>query len=603
MKHTQRVNTTNSRSKKRQVKGGRRNTPPTLPSDNYVQRLRAHTQWDNDYDNSVLCQYTTYQERHPESTFLYEELPQHNIQGLPICSTRDEQGRLRVTFTDDTHILAIGATRSGKTTGYIIPTVNFLRCKKNKPSMVISDPKLELYRQTAQGFIDDGYRVLLYNFQDHRHSNHWNPLTAIFRAYQKYLHVEELVTVVQEGKNVYNQFMGRTYKSQTDLEAAIRYEKQDLLSAVDNMIISLAQTISPVRKTEDPYWEQSSATLIQGFLWAMLEDSDPDVCSNPITEKTYSFDTMLRIFSTFNDSSRSVCDAGYFGNRPDTSRAKELVYTSIITLSANTTRSCIMSSFLNAVKKLQDVSIRNITKTNSFNMEELDDGRPTVIFVAYKDEENLHYDIISMFISNLYTTLIATARKKNGKLDSPFYFLLDEFGNFPAFSSFENVISACGGRNIWFVLVVQSYAQLYRVYGKDTAEIIIDNLNMHIFFGSNNAMTKQSFSKECGEHVILSPLSALHGSGERISTYEKESVPLVPVSRLNYIEPGECVVTRMKGDVIWSRMERSYLCPEFACDQVTNPPASDFDPTEYTYNYVIGQNRRRRSSSDSSDVF
>lgn len=599
MKHTKRVHT-NNRGKKR-FPGTQQGAMPLAPSVNYVQRLREHTRWDDDYDNSVLCHYTDYQERHPESTFYYDELPEHTIHGLPICSSRDESGRLRVTFTDNTHILAIGATRSGKTTGYIIPTVNFLRRKKNKPSMVISDPKMELFHQTAQGFIDDGYRVLLYNFQDHRHSNHWNPLTAIFRAYQKYLHVEETVTVVKEGDKEYNEFMGRVYRNQSDLEAAIYFEKQDLLSAVDNMIISLAQSICPVKKTDDPYWELSSASLIQGFLWAMLEDSDPDTCENPITEKTYSFDTMLRIFATFTDGSHGPMDGGYFGYRSDTSRAKELVYTSIITLSANSTRSCIISSFLTAVKKLQDVSIRNITKTNSFSMEELDDGKPTVIFVAYKDEENLHYDIISMFISNLYTTLIATARKKGGKLETPFYFLLDEFGNFPAFNSFENVISACGGRNIWFVLVVQSYAQLYRVYGKDTAEIIIDNLNMHIFFGSNNAMTKQSFSKECGNHVILSPMSALRGSGERISTYEKESVPLVPVSRLNYIEPGECVVTRMKGDVIWSHMERSYLCPEFACDQISEPPASDIDPAEYTYTYTQPSRRKRRSSSD--DVF
>ena len=595
MKHTQRVMQHKPTTKRKSQRGGVPTPPPTTAA-NYVQKLRAHTHWDDLYDNSILCDYTTYQENHPESTFYYDDLKNHEIHGLPICSSRDKSGRLRVTFTDNTHILAIGATRSGKTTGYIIPTVNFLHAKGNKPSMVISDPKLELYRQTAQGFIDDGYRVLLYNFQDHRHSNHWNPLTDIYRTYQKYLHMEELVTVVEEGGNIYNQFMGKIYESQEDLDTAIRHEKEDLYSVVDNMIISLAGAICPVKKETDPYWEMTSAALIQGFLWGMLEDSDPTHCDNPITENTYSFDTMLRIFERFNilDDNNSLNDAGYFSTRPMTSRARELVYNSIIRLSATSTRSCIMSSFLTAIKKLQDISIRNITKANSFSMEELDDGTPTVIYIAYKDEDTLHYDIISMFISNLYTTLITTARKKGGKLDTPFYFLLDEFGNFPAFNSFEKVISACGGRNLWFVLVVQSYAQLYRVYGKETAEIIIDNLNMHIFFGSNNPQTKQAFSQECGNHVILSPLSALHGTGERISTYEKESVPLIPVSRLSYIEPGECIVTQMKGDVLWSRMERSYLCPEFACDHTTEPPSSGIDPALYTYHYIP---RRRRSSS------
>ncbi len=601
MKHTKRTNRQAQHRRKPAFQTQRTTAHSGQPSFNYIQQLRSHTHWDEAYDNAILCHYNDYQAQHPESTFYYDELPEHEVEGLPLCSTRDAHGRLRVTFTENTHVLAVGATRSGKTTGYIIPTVNFLRARKNKPSMVISDPKLELYHQTARGFEQDGYRVHVVNFLDHRHSDHWNPLTTIFRTYQKYLHVEECVTVTEVDGVVYNQFEGRVYQDQTELEAAIRYEKQDLFSLVDNLIISLAQSVCPVQKVNDPYWELTSANLIQGFLWGMLEDSDPATCDNPITEKTFSFDTMLRIFEKFNvfDDTHSMNDAGYFSTRPETSRAKELVYNSIIRLSATSTRSCIMSSFLTAVKKLQDISIRNITKANSFDMEALDEDVPTVIFVAYKDEEKLHYDIISMFISQLYTTLISIARKKQGKLERPFYFLLDEFGNFPAFASFENVISACGGRNIWFLLVVQSYAQLYRVYGKDTAEIIIDNLNMHIFFGSNNPATKQSFSGECGNHVIISPMSALRGGGEHISTYEKENVPLVPVSRLSYIQPGECIVTQMRGDVLWSHMERSYLCPEFACDTYATPPMTLFDPAEYTYNYKP----RRRKSASTSDIF
>jgi type IV secretion system protein VirD4 len=125
------------------------------------------------------------------------------------------------------------------------------------------------------------------------------------------------------------------------------------------------------------------------------------------------------------------------------------------------------------------------------------------------------------------------------------------------------VISACAGRNIWFLLILQSYAQLNNVYGQATAEIIKDNLNTHIFFGTNNPQTKLEFSEECGRKTIISPVSALNGEGETVARYEKDTVALVPVSALTKLAPGECIVTQMREDVLWSWFERSYTCPEF----------------------------------------
>lgn len=43
-----------------------------------------------------------------------------------------------------------------------------------------------------------------------------------------------------------------------------------------------------------------------------------------------------------------------------------------------------------------------------------------------------------------------------------------------------------------------------QVYGKDVAEIIKDNLKVHVFLGSNNPETFDAFSKECGiAHLCL----------------------------------------------------------------------------------------------------
>ena len=530
----------------------------------YTDILASRIPFFEEYENATLCHHSDYQQKHKERTVPFSRVPNTAIDGFPICITRDKKRELQVTFTDNTHALVVGATRSGKTTGFVLPFLNIMALKKNKPSIVVSDPKGELYRGTGKRFEENGYRVVKLDFQDYTHSECWNPLTKIYRLYQTYLAVDDEVEAVEIDGGYFHKFRGVVYRNEAELQQALNEIKDNLLAEVDNMIVSVAERDCPVLKDNDPYWDDMSAIFEQGFLWAMLEDSRPDSPNPRITEDTYSYDTLLRVFDSFvNDRESGMRDYGYFSSRdPATSKAYQLVYTSIINLSANVTRGCIVSNFMNKMKKFRDTSVRRITCTNTLDFADLDSDQPYAIFVSYKDEDSLHYDTISLFLSDLYTGLIATAREKGGSLSRPFYFLLDEFGNFPRFASFENVISACGSRNIWFMLIVQSYAQLDRVYGKDTSEIILDNLNMHIFFGSCNHETKQAFSNECGSHVIFSPLSAINGTTETIERYEKEIVPLVPVSRLNQLEAGECIVTQMRGDVLWSRLESSYLCPE-----------------------------------------
>lgn len=534
----------------------------------FVAVLSKHVPLYEDQENAKLLTADEFQAQNQERTYAYSDLKNQTVKGFPLCVKRNEKGELCATFTDDMHALIVGATRSGKSTGFVLPFLNIMPLKKNKPSVVLSDPKGELYRGTHKTFEDNGYRVIVLDFINYMRSDCWNPLTKIYRKYQEYLNVKNGVETKEIDGVYVHVFRGEIYRDRPSLNRAIEEVKDALYTDVDNAIISIAEAVCPILKDSDPYWEQMAGTLLEGFLWAMLEDSDPkaDRYGRPlITEDTYSFETISAIFSSFSSSSSELDDHDYFCSRPiSTSKARRLVETSIIKLSANVTRSCIISSFLAKMKPFKDACVSRLTCANTFDIPSLaDDDRPTVIFVTYKDEDALHYQVISLFFSDLYLGLIDSARKKEGRLERPFYFLLDEFGNFPKFSSFENVISACGSRNIWFMLVVQSYAQLYRVYGKDTAEIIIDNLNMHLYFGSNNHETKEAFSKECGRHTVLSPLSALNGKTTQIENYQSVEAPLVPVSKLSKLAIGEFFVTQMRGDILLSFTERSYLCPEF----------------------------------------
>ena len=198
-----------------------------------------------DYENAKLTTAEEFSQQHRQQTVPYSALPETEIDGIPICVRRDANGELQVTFIEDTHLLAIGATRSGKTTGCVIPTLNVLLHKKNKPSLVISDPKQELYRGNAKKFREMGYRVLMLDFTNYMHSDCWNPLTKYYRAYQKYLKIESSVKVVETANGPRNEFQGVIYEDQGELDRTIAEVRERYLDEVEKGITALTASIIP----------------------------------------------------------------------------------------------------------------------------------------------------------------------------------------------------------------------------------------------------------------------------------------------------------------------------------------------------------------------
>ena len=98
--------------------------------------------------------------------------------GVPIILNQDEM------WVDDSeyHSLVIGATGSGKTQGVILPTVYSLA--KAKESMIITDPKGEIYEKTSNLLRARGYQILLLNFRDPQNGNAWNPMSLPYQMYK-----------------------------------------------------------------------------------------------------------------------------------------------------------------------------------------------------------------------------------------------------------------------------------------------------------------------------------------------------------------------------------------------------------------------------------
>lgn len=540
------------------------------------------------YENAELRRYDDPDCDFP-TTCAYDDLGKRTVSGV-LKANRYVDGRLMQTYSaQDNHVGIIAATRLGKTTSGIIPMVLSNARKKNKCSMIISDPKAEVYRHTAATLKDEGYRVITINLRNYRHSEMWNPLTPIFRKYQRAQsepYIMRDCKIVKRNGRQYYLFEGIEYSDMHKLKEAVRMEMKSALDDVYEDIDTFCNMYITVENERDPTWERGARSILKGFIYAMLEDST--LSDNPITEDTFSFDTIFSIFSTFDiGKGCSTIDNGYFSNRKSNSKALMAVKNYLL-IGAEGTRDCYISIFMEKMSEYMDIAIRRITSCNSFELTELGKGL-VALFICYRDEIVSHYQFVSQFVQEAYKALIDIAGEyPDNKLQTPCYFMLDEFGNFPALYNFRNIISACAGRNIWFVLVLQSYAQLVAVYGQDTSKIILDNLNIKIFFGSNNWPTICEFAEGCGLYTRIAPESALNGDSEEINAYKIETIPLVTKSMLCQLKAGECMVTEANSYVMFSRMERYFNCPEF-----NQLPLSDekqyksaVNPLEPRYHYT-----------------
>ncbi|MBQ2712642.1 MAG: type IV secretory system conjugative DNA transfer family protein [Clostridia bacterium] len=500
-------------------------------------------------------------------TIAVKDLHKHENTGVLISLQRDSKGKLYASFTPDTHSLIVGATRSGKTTSFIKPMIRLSAMRKDKPSMLTADPKGELYRASAAYLRSRGYRVVLFNFRDAEHTACWNPLLPIYENYQLYCSVADSVTTeFTDGKAV-NYFKGKPYTSEKQLQQAIELERHTLMSKVESAIDEFALKVVLEQK-KDPQWSFGAREIFKGVICALMEDTvlTPDQeksCGRKrVTADQFTIRNIILIINELAANQHN----DIITNRPAESLARRHAQ-SYIEMSANVTKAGYFAELTANISRYNSSALLDLTSSNTLDFNSLDDG-PVAVFIIYRDEEKSHYAFVNMLVQQFYNALIALANKRvsddyenDGRLSRPFYFIWDEFGNFPRIDDISSKITACGSRNIWLHLVIQSYSQLKVVYGEEY-ETILGNCNLQIYFGSNDFVTKQRISEQCLTRTVLSPLSAFNGNEESIMSYNVTEVPLVSVATLSHMRFGDAYVMCLNEFPLLAHFERDYMCPE-----------------------------------------
>ena len=400
--------------------------------------------------------------------------------GIPIYYSKDFK---KVWFDNETpHYVYLGSSGSGKSVTAVIPTVTFLANAKEKRSIFITDPKGEIYHHTSKMLKEKGYNVLTIDFREPQLSNHINILEPIICEYEKYMEYEELSNKTEQQEEKLN------YKN---ISLSHYAEANRLISSIATMVM---QEEIPGK---DPFWNNSAKNLLEGLIGFFLEEyKDKKIKRDQITM------TSIRKFQNSTmEEKNSRFFKSYIAHKKYGSKSKDSLMP-ILSTSDNTYRS-ITGVFSEKMAIFDDINVANITSKSDFKLDIL--GRePTALFVIVPDEDKVYYTLVTLIVGLLYRELVKLANKeKTKKLPIQMDWLLDEFANCPPLSDIESIVSVSRSRGMRFHFFIQSFAQLDNVYGKEVAQIILDNSGIQ-YLKTNTMSTAEEISKRLGKKTIES---------------------------------------------------------------------------------------------------
>lgn len=512
----------------------------------------------------------------------WRNLPLLKKTGYPFYLKQDTIN-YNVCMQEEKHSLVLGTTGTGKTQILVSPTIRIFAHSGQKPSMVISDPKGELYRDHANVLKEEGYRIMVLDLEDPFTSSRWNPMENAYDLYQRASNlaseVKKFTDITPEEvgykkfdaedidgaqySNIWYGFEGKAFPNNDILKKELDARKRQLEVQAKAELRNIAIAIAPVDEgSKDPSWSRGCQDFILGIMEAMLEDSrDPRL---GMTKEKFNFFNVTKIANirdaTMSDreSALKTLSAYSEGRDPIKSTVHQLMQT--ICGTSSVTQRSFLGQLGTMLGTLSDEGILYMTSATDLNFKEISD-QPTAFFLRIPDHKVERHHLAVLCISQLYRTLVDVANSyPKQKLPRPVYFILDEFGNMPKIEGFGTMVTVARSRQIFFEIILQSYKQLDIKYGADEASNIRGNFQVQIFLGSEDESTIQAFSKACGETTVFHEEESKSktdkgdsGTTTNTST-QRTRRPLVEESELRTMEKWTIISKVFGKDIIKDKM-------------------------------------------------
>ena len=204
----------------------------------------------------------------------------------------------------------------------------------------------------------------------------------------------------------------------------------------------------------------------------------------------------------------------------------------------------VMSTALSRLNGFLDSELEQILCFDTELDAERFCNEKSAFFVVMPEENPNTFFMVSLIIQQLYREILAVADENGGKLKNRCVFYCDEFGTIPKIESAEMMFSAARSRRLQIVPIIQSFSQLDKNFGKEGAEIIVDNTQITLFGGfAPNSSSAETLSKALGSRTVMSG-SISRGKDNPSQSLQMVERALMTPDELKSMPKGEFIVMK-----------------------------------------------------------
>lgn len=497
-----------------------------------------------------------------DNTFIKEKIKGSERIGFPIWYEK-KNGKFENVYFDNKspHYLLIGSTGSGKSVTVVIPECLMFATSKEKHSVVVTDPKGEIFKSTSKVFADNGYDVVTIDFRNPSKSKRINIMQPIIDEWKehckynktmlflfshfiksnrikidniidkdyikkikdKFSLEEYLIDIVINNQeeienNINNKKMYNTDLFTGIMDDSYKNPKEFLKSKSNKELLSM---IREYQNKASKHQAESNRLVISlaDLIFVDKETNDKfwinsakqlfigivgvfleDYQLGLIGEEKINISSVKK----FQNSSLIKENQNFLQRNVNSRKYGSLSKDYLISIlsAADNTYKSITAVFGEKMAIFDDLNVENVTSTNEFNFTDL--GRkPTALFIIVPDEDRAYFQLVTIIIGMLTKDLtkFANLPENNGTLPVKIEWILDEFANCPPLSSIETLVSVARSRGMRFQFFIQSFSQLNQVYGKEIGNIIQDNCAL-VYLKTNTVETAEVISKKLGKTTI-----------------------------------------------------------------------------------------------------
>ncbi len=343
------------------------------------------------------------------------------------------------------HVAVFGASGTMKSRA-IIRNALFQALRQGE-SVVITDPKGEMYEDTSELYRQNGYDVKVYNLVNPEHSDSWNCMAD--------LHGDTLLAQV-----LTNVIIGNTSSGKSD-----------------------------------HFWDNGEGNLLKALIL--------------YTDLHYAFDAedinLTQVYDFLTETPEKDLTK-LFSNLPPghPARAPYNLYSQ----SSDTVRSGIKLGLGTRLQVLQNEAVKNIISKSDIDLT-MPAKKKCAYYIILSDQDTTMSFLSSLFFSFLFIKLTRYADSRpNRCCDIPVNLILDEFNNVGRIggaedgSDFARSLSVCRSRDIRVMLAVQSLGQLQNRYPMNLWSEIIGNCDIQLMLGCTDDVTAKYFSERSGDMSV-----------------------------------------------------------------------------------------------------